>query len=70
MFLFYALSFTALTFAVKKLDLSVVYAIWSGVGMVIIGVISYYLFDETFTAAKIFFIGLIVVGVLGLKLSY
>ena len=29
-FVFYALSFTALTFALRRLDMSVTYAVWSG----------------------------------------
>ena len=36
LFVFYAISFVSLTFAVKKIDMSVSYAIWSGVGTALI----------------------------------
>jgi len=38
-FVFYALSFTALTMALKRIDVSVAYAIWSGVGTALIVII-------------------------------
>jgi small multidrug resistance pump len=68
-FLFYAVSFVALTFALKGIDVSLAYAIWSGIGTVIIATIGILYFQEPATALKIVSIGLIVVGVAGLKLS-
>lgn len=68
-FLFYAASFVALTFSLKGIDLSLAYAIWSGIGTVIIATIGILYFQEPATALKIVSIGLIVVGVAGLKLS-
>jgi small multidrug resistance pump len=68
-FLFYAASFVALTFALKGIDVSLAYAIWSGIGTVIIATIGILYFQEPATALKIVSIGLIVVGVAGLKLS-
>ena len=38
-FIFYAASFVALTFAIKKIDISVAYAIWSGVGTALIALV-------------------------------
>ncbi len=69
LFLFYAASFVALTFALKGIDVSLAYAIWSGIGTVIIATIGFLYFKEQATALKIVSIGLIVVGVAGLKLS-
>jgi small multidrug resistance pump len=69
LFLFYAASFVALTFALKGIDVSLAYAIWSGIGTVIIATIGFLYFKEPATALKIVSIGLIVVGVAGLKLS-
>ncbi len=69
LFLFYAASFVALTFALKGIDVSLAYAIWSGIGTVIIATIGILYFQEPATALKIVSIGLIVVGVAGLKLS-
>jgi small multidrug resistance pump len=69
-FLFYAASFVALTFALKGIEVSLAYAIWSGIGTVIIATIGILYFQEPATALKIVSIGLIVVGgVAGLKLS-
>lgn len=68
-FLFYAASFVALTFALKGIDVSLAYAIWSGIGTVIIATIGILYFQEPATALKIVSIGLIVAGVAGLKLS-
>ena len=68
-FLFYAASFMALTFALKGIDVSLAYAIWSGIGTVIIATIGILYFQEPATALKIVSIGIIVVGVAGLKLS-
>lgn len=69
LFLFYAASFVALTFALKGIDVSLAYAIWSGIGTVIIATIGILYFQEPATALKIVSISLIVVGITGLKLS-
>ncbi len=68
-FLFYAASFVGLTFALKGIDVSLAYAIWSGIGTVIIATIGILYFQEPATALKIVSIGLIVAGVAGLKLN-
>lgn len=68
-FVFYALSFTALTLALKRLDLSIVYAIWAGVGTVLITLIGFWYFDEQATLFKAACIALIVIGVVGLSYS-
>ena len=66
---FYLLSLTALTYALKKFDMSMAYAIWSGVGTVLISIVGFYLFKEEMSLFKILSIGLIVLGVVGLQLS-
>lgn len=60
------MSFTLMTFAVKKIDMSVSYAIWSGVGTALIG---FGWFKEPMTTLKIVSIVLIVASVLGLNAS-
>ncbi|HAU69321.1 MAG TPA: hypothetical protein DCW52_13100 [Gammaproteobacteria bacterium] len=55
--------------AVKTLEVSVVYAIWSGVGIALITMIGVVFFSESFNLRKLFYIGLIVAGVIGLKTS-
>ena len=65
-FVFYAVSFALNTVVVRVLGLSVVYAVWSGVGTVLTALIGIYYFKEPATAVKLVSIGLIVIGVIGL----
>jgi len=67
LFVFYGMSFTQMTFAVKKIDMSVSYAIWSGVGTALIALIGFGWFKEPLTTLKIVSIVLIVAGVFGLN---
>jgi glycerophosphoryl diester phosphodiesterase len=61
--IFYSISFIALTLAMQSLDVSVVYAVWSGVGTVLVAVIGMVVFHESFSLLKIFSILFIVAGV-------
>jgi small multidrug resistance pump len=69
MMVFYLLSLGALTLALKRFDMSMAYAIWSGVGTALITVVGFYLFKEPVSLLKIGSIALIIVGVVGLHLS-
>lgn len=66
---FYLASFAALSLAVKRMDISVAYAVWAGLGTVLITVVGVYAFDEPFNWLRAVCIGLIIVGVIGLNLS-
>jgi small multidrug resistance pump len=68
-FVFYGLSFTLMTFAVRKLDLSLTYAIWSGVGTFLIALIGLFWFKEPLPALKVVSMLLVIAGVVGLNLS-
>jgi small multidrug resistance pump len=68
-FAFYSMSFTALTFALKGIDVSLAYAIWSGIGTVLITFIGIMYFHEPLTSLKIISVALIIAGVVGLNLS-
>ena len=68
LFVFYAISFVALTVALKKIDVSIAYAVWSGVGTALVAVLGVLIFNETVTAFKILSILLIITGVVGLHL--
>jgi small multidrug resistance pump len=65
-FVFYAASFALNTLVIRSLGLSVVYAVWSGVGTVLTALIGYLYFKEPATALKLASAGLIVIGVMGL----
>jgi len=67
LFVFYALSFALMTVAVKRIDMSVSYAIWSGVGTLLIALIGVLWFREQLTAVQIASMALIVAGVIGLR---
>lgn len=67
--IFYILSLTALTYALKKFDVSMAYAIWSGVGTALITLIGIWYFKESVSVVKIASISLIILGVVGLHLS-
>jgi small multidrug resistance pump len=68
-FVCYAVSFIAMTFAIKRIDMSVTYAIWSATGTALIATIGIAYFDEPLTALKIFSLLLIILGVIGLNLG-
>lgn len=58
-----------LAYAMKQIDLSVAYAIWSGLGLVLTATIGVTVFGEGITLAKLFYTALILAGVIGLSLS-
>lgn len=68
-FVFYGLSFAALTYTLKWMEISVVYAVWSGVGVAAISLIGILWFKDSVTAWKIICLLLIFVGVIGLRWS-
>lgn len=55
--------------AVKTLPIGTGYAVWTGIGSVGTAVLGIVLFSDPVTALRIACIGLIVVGILGLKLA-
>ncbi len=69
LFMFYAASFVALTLALKKIEISIAYAVWSGAGTALIAAIGILYFREAATTLKLVSILLIIAGVAGLSLS-
>jgi len=65
----YGLSFVSLAFVLKKIDVSIAYAIWAGVGTALIAAVGILWFKEPVNVFKIISLGLIVIGVIGLNLS-
>ncbi|WP_234124729.1 DMT family transporter [Clostridium hydrogenum] len=68
-FLGYILCFTFLSMALKKINISVAYAIWSAAGIVVISTIGILVFKENLNLLKVVSIILIILGVVGLNLS-
>jgi quaternary ammonium compound-resistance protein SugE len=61
------LSITLLSWSLRTLPIGTAYAIWTGVGAIGTAMLGIVLFGEPATAARIACIGLIVAGVIGLK---
>ena len=68
-FLFYGCAVAGLTFSLNRIDISVAYAVWSGLGTALIAVIGMIWFREPVTAARLFSIGMIIIGIIGLNLG-
>jgi len=65
----YAASFALLSLALRGIDLSIAYAVWSGVGTAIVATIGIVWFGESAGVWKLLSLALIVLGVAGLHLS-
>ena len=65
-FVFYVISFVALTLALEKIEVSTAYTIWAGAGTALVAIIGFLYFGESATAIKFISIILIIVGVIGL----
>lgn len=68
-FVLYGLSFWGLSVVLKKIELGTTYAIWSGLGTVLVALLGFAFFGDKATPLKLVSIGLIVVGVIGLNLA-
>lgn len=66
---FYALSAAAVIVALKRLELSMAYAIWSGVGTALAALIGIAYFRESMTLFKLGSLALVIAGVVGLSLA-
>ncbi|MDB6082038.1 MAG: Smr family multidrug resistance protein [Chlamydiia bacterium] len=67
-FFCYGISFMTLAFALKKMDISLAYAIWAGVGTAVIACIGVLYFDEPVSILKVLSLSFIILGVIGLNL--
>ena len=68
-FVFYGLSIGVLTLALNRIEVSVAYAVWSGMGTALVAAVGMLVFKEPVTAAKLGGLALIVVGVAILNLT-
>ncbi len=69
MLIFYGLGLSLLAWTLKTIDVSVAYAVWSGLGTALIAIIGIYWFKEPSNWMKSMSIVLIILGVIGLNLS-
>ncbi|MBW4687662.1 MAG: multidrug efflux SMR transporter [Komarekiella atlantica HA4396-MV6] len=66
-FVFYGLCFTFLTFSLKRLEVSVAYSVWAGLGTILVATIGIIWFRESATFIKLVSIALIIMGVIGIN---
>jgi small multidrug resistance pump len=65
----YSLSFWLLALVLKELEVSLVYAVWAGIGTASIAIIGIAALGESVSALKLASIGLVIAGVVGLNLA-
>ncbi len=70
MLVFYAVGLSLLALTLKVIDISIAYAVWSGLGTVLITIVGILWFKEPASVTKILSIALIVIGVVGLNLDH
>lgn len=68
MFIGYILCFTFLSFSLKHIDVSIAYAVWCAMGIVLIALIGMLFFNESMNSVKLLGLLFIIIGVVTLKL--
>ncbi len=68
-FVFYGACFTVFVFALKRIEISTAYAIWSGLGVALIAVIGVAWFKEPMGLMKVIGLFLVIAGVVVLQLA-
>ncbi len=69
MFVLYGVSFVFMAMALKKIEVSIAYAIWSGLGTALIAAIGIIAFRESMNVPKMIGVVLIIGGVILLNLK-
>ena len=69
MFVLYGISFVFMALALKKIEVGIAYAIWSGLGTALIAMIGIAWFRESFSLPKLAGLVLIIGGVVLLNLK-
>ena len=64
-----ALSFYLLAAAMRSLPLGTAYAVWVGIGAIGTAILGIVLFNEPASAGRLVSLGLILAGIIGLKLA-
>ncbi len=64
----YGIAFYMLSLTLRSIPMGVVYAIWSGAGIVLITLVGYFMFRQRLDVPALVGIGLIVAGVLVMQL--
>lgn len=65
----YAVAIGAFQLCLKTIDISIAYAVWSGIGIVGTSLLGFLYFNESLSGTKPLYIALILFSVVGLNLS-
>jgi small multidrug resistance pump len=65
----YAIAFYLLAIISRRLELSIIYAVWSGAGIALLALIGVIALDERVSTLKIASLALIAAGIVGLNLA-
>ncbi|MEU0331796.1 multidrug efflux SMR transporter [Streptomyces sp. NPDC006193] len=66
---FFLLTLWALSVALRTIDVGIGYAVWAGIGAAGAALLGPVFFDETLTPAKTLWLGVVIAGVVWLKLA-
>lgn len=64
----YGLTFFFLSLALKSISIGIAYAIWCGVGIILVSLIGFFYYKQSLDAPSIFGMTLIIVGVMVINL--
>lgn len=64
----YGVAFWGLSMVVKTMPLGIVYAIWSGMGIVLVSIAAVFVYQQKLDLPAVFGMGLIIAGVLVINL--
>lgn len=62
-------SFMFLSQAVKSIPIGTAYAVWTGIGVIGTVLLGMIFFSEPHNFPRMFFLGLIIIGIIGLKIA-
>ncbi|MBR9727807.1 quaternary ammonium compound efflux SMR transporter SugE [Shewanella intestini] len=65
-----AISFSLLAFAMRAIPLSIAYIIWVGIGILGTSIFGIMVLNESISPLKIVSLSLIIIGIVGLKISH
>jgi quaternary ammonium compound-resistance protein SugE len=63
------LSFCLLSYTLKFLHVGTAYAIWTGIGAAGVAIAGVYFFNEPLSVLRVTFIGIIIIGIIGLHIT-
>lgn len=68
-FVFFLLTLYCLSVALRTIDVGIGYAVWAGIGSVGAAILGAFILDQPLTLVQAFWLGVIIVGVVWLKLA-